>query len=167
VDFGATSGGMSGVSSSPEPVMSYDGSIDLNTLKPGQTYYRVEPCLPGDTRYQQVYCARGGFVTYGVKRSGSAMSRSLGGIGKGFSQLGAAASKTASDYSKSVALSSGDIGELASQVGGGLVKVASVAQKLGKTAASLDVEEALGLWQQAKNWIDDSDELDGVINEDD
>ena len=158
-DFGATSGGVSGASSSPEPVMSWDGSIDLNTLKPGQTYYRLEPCLPGDTRFQKVYCTRGGFVSFGVKRSGSARDRALGGVGKAFSQLGASAVNVATGTAQGASAASGEIG-------GVLVKVGNVAAKLGKTAASLDVDEALGLWQQAKNWIDDSDELDSVINED-
>ncbi len=128
-----------------------------------QTY----TCAEGDHLTASNACLHDDGVFYGVKQSGSAMSRSFGGIGKGFSQLGAAAGKTASDYAESVALSSGDIGELAGHVGGGLAQIASVAQKMGKTVATLDVEEAKGFWAQAKNWIDDSDELDGVINEDD
>jgi len=45
-------------------------------LPDGATYYY--PCLPGDLLFQDVWCARGGFVNYGVARSGSVGDRSFG-----------------------------------------------------------------------------------------
>ena len=166
VDFGA---GPTTLGGQPAGTgYTYAPTIGTKQTKVGDFMFSEQTytCMNGDELTASNACLRNDGVTYGIKQSGSAMSRSLGGVGKGFTQLGAAASQTASEYSTAVGQVSGQVGELGGQVAGGLAQVASVAQKMGKTVATLDVEQALGFWQQAKNWIDDSDELDGVINED-
>lgn len=100
-------------------------------LPDGATYYY--PCLPGDLLFQDVWCARGGFVTYGVERSGSAGERAFGllwGVG---AELG----KRADTIGQTVGENAEPVKQAFLLIAKNAAKAAKLAKKYAPTASNL------------------------------
>jgi hypothetical protein len=134
VDFGGGGGGVAPMGGGHVPVWSYDGTVDLTTLAPGQTYYSpTYACLAGDTRFQQVYCARGGIVTTGIEGSGSAGQRAFDLIGGGLQNW----KNQTGSLTVTVEQNAGPVGEAAALIAANAQKAYKTGKKYAPTLSNL------------------------------
>jgi len=112
--------------------MGTDGvPFDVSKLPTGATYYY--PCLPGDMLFQDVWCARGGTISYGVAKSGSVGERAFGlvwGVGGELGKRAATVGQTFTENAEPVATAFALIAANAA-------KAAKLAKKYGPTGQAL------------------------------
>jgi hypothetical protein len=112
--------------------MGNDGvPFDVSKLPTGATYYY--PCLPGDMLFQDVWCARGGTISYGVAKSGSVGKRAFGLVWGAGGELGKRAATIGQTFTENAEPVTAAIALIAANA----AKAAKLAKKYGPTGLSL------------------------------
>ena len=112
--------------------MGNDGvPFDVSLLPTGATYYY--PCLPGDMLFQDVWCARGGTISYGVAKSGSVGERAFGLVWGAGGELG----KRAETIGQAFTENAEPVATAVKLMATNAAKLAALAKKYGPTGQAL------------------------------